>query len=240
MALTAMPVRSAVSRGLSVIAPKSRCAQATTAFGSTLSFLEQRPTRSSALFYSATRKFDDKLDFSRGDHIQVEIVRFGRLGASVEVIARSHREEDLINEDEPAIAEGLILQKEIHYFREKRNGLDVIVGEILPAFVENVREVPVMRRGEEMSGEIRTKLDICLRPPGGVAKAMGLAEEIMEKLQESPDGFINVGDKSSPGDINKMFPGASKGAFKKAVSLLFKNGKVIPSPDRVSLASKSK
>lgn len=257
-----LPGRSApMNKGLGAIISSRWCApyaylssrsrRQATATGST-SFLTQRgptrsstllygPTRSSTLLYSTARKSDDLLGFTRGDRIQVEVVRFGRLGASVDVIARSHNEEDLIGEDEPAIAEGLILQKEIHYFREKRDGLDVIVGEILPAFVENVRDVPVMRRGEEMSGEeLRTKLDISLRPPGGVAKAMGLAEEIMDKLQESSDGCITVGDKSSPDEINKMFPGASKGAFKKAVSLLFKQGKAIPSPDRVSLTNKEK
>jgi len=56
--------------------------------------------------------------FHRGDKIQVEVVQFGRLGASVEVIGHnSHLEKDLIPEGQEPLGYGLILQKEIKYFR---------------------------------------------------------------------------------------------------------------------------
>ena len=187
--------------------------------------------------FSSVQKNDADFGFSRGDPVQVEVVRFGKLGASVDVISRSHDEDDIIADDEEALATGLILQREIKYFREAR-GFDVVTGEILPAFVENVRELPVMKGGSIVPDQFRKSLDICLRPVGGAAKAQALSDVIMEKLLGSPDGYILVGDKSHPEDIAKLFPGSSKGAFKKAVSLLFKEGKVVPSPDRTTLVQK--
>merc|ERR1712194_171227 len=100
--------------------------------------------------------------------------------------------------------------------------------EVLPAYFENAREV-VNDDGEE---EVR--LDISLRPPGGKAKAEDLGEQILGKLKEL-DGLLDVGDKSTPEEINEAFPGASKSAFKKAVSNLYRRGLVSPGPKSTSL-----
>uniref|UniRef100_A0A7S2WIB0 Conserved virulence factor B-like winged helix domain-containing protein n=1 Tax=Eucampia antarctica TaxID=49252 RepID=A0A7S2WIB0_9STRA len=161
-------------------------------------------------------------DFSRGDKIQVEVTRFGVLGASVEVIAhKSHEEDDVIPESEPPLGVGLILQREIHYFRSARDGVDVIAGEILPAYVEKVRD--------------DGKLDISFRIPGGKGKAEDLATVIMETLKSAEDGVVSVGDKSTPEAINRMFPGSSKASFKRAVAFLYKKKLVKPGPDSTTL-----
>jgi len=153
------------------------------------------------------------LRFLRGDLIQVEVVRFGPLGASVEIIAhKSHEEKDLIPQDEEPIGYGLILQKEIGYFRSGRGGVDVVNGEILPAYVERVRD--------------DGKVDITLRRPGGKGKAEDLSIIILEALQKN--GEVDVGDKSSPGEINAVFPGTSKASFKRAVAALYKKKLVQP------------
>jgi Uncharacterized protein conserved in bacteria len=152
--------------------------------------------------------------FRKGNPIQVEVTRFGPLGASVEVIARSHREEDLIAPGETPLGYGLILQKEISYFRSGRGGLDVVLGEILPAYVDWVRD--------------DGKIDVSLRKPGGKGKAEDLGKVILEKIREAKNGEIEVGDKSSPDDISKVFPGASKAQFKRAVASLYKRGLVEP------------
>lgn len=154
--------------------------------------------------------------FRKGNPIQVEVTRFGPLGASVEVIARSHREEDLIAPGETPLGYGLILQKEISYFRAGRGGLDVVLGEILPAYVDWVRD--------------DGKIDVSLRKPGGKGKAEDLGKVILEKIREAKNGEIEVGDKSSPDDISKVFPGASKAQFKRAVAALYKRGLVEPGP----------
>lgn len=165
----------------------------------------------------------DTPNFQRYDKIQAEVVRFGTLGASVEVIGLGHEEENCIGEEEPALGLGLILQREIQYFRSGRGGLDVIVGEVLPAYVERVRD--------------DGRLDISLRDPGGRGKSESIGGVIMAKLRETEDGTLDVGDKSTPDEINAAFPGTSKGAFKKAVAALYKKGLVQPDKYTISLMS---
>ena len=169
-------------------------------------------------FYS-----DEKIvDFRRGDKIQVEVTRFGYLGASVDVIAHlSHDDKDLIPESEPPLGMGLILQKEIQYFRDARDGLDVVTGEILPAYIEKVRE--------------DGKLNISLRVPGGKGKAEDLATIVLEKLKSTEDGSLPIGDKSTPGEISRIFPGSSKASFKRAVAFLYKRGLVKPGTNSINL-----
>lgn len=169
--------------------------------------------------------------FKKGDQIMVEVIFFGPLGASVDVVAHdTHDPSECIPQDEPALGRGMILQREIDYFRRGRGGIDVVKYEILPAYVENVRE----EEFEDEDGELEVRLDISLRPPGGKKKAEELAEQVLQKLKDS-DGVLNVGDKSSPGEINEVFPGASKSAFKKAVSGLYRRGLVSPGPNSISL-----
>lgn len=169
--------------------------------------------------------------FRRGDKIQVEVISFGPLGASVDVIAhKSHDPSDCIPPDEPALGRGMVLQREINYFRRGRGGVDIVKYETLPAYVEKVRE-----QAFEDGNEVEVRLDVSLRPPGGKAKAVDLGEQILQKLQDSDSGILEVGDKSSPEEINEIFPGASKSAFKKGVSALFKRGLVKPGPNSVTL-----
>lgn len=153
--------------------------------------------------------------FRKGDLIQVEVVRFGPLGASVEIVSHnSHAEEDLLPEDDEPLGYGLILQSEIAYFRAARRGVDVVKGEILPAYVD----------WERNDG----KVDITLRKPGGKGKAEDLGNIILEKLKESESNEIPIGDKSTPESINQLIPGASKASFKRAVASLYKKKLVQP------------
>lgn len=175
-------------------------------------------------FMSSISQPPSNNNFKRGDSVQVEVLNFGPLGASVEIVGLGHSEENLISETEPPLGEGLVLQREIHYFRQARNNVDVVLGEVLPAYVEKVRD--------------DGKLDICLRTPGGKAKADQVGKMILERLEWAPNGKLQIGDKSSPELIGKEFPGVSKGAFKKAVSALYKKGLVQPGPDSIELMDK--
>lgn len=167
--------------------------------------------------------------FKKGEPVMAEVIYFGPLGASVDVVAHnSHDPSDCIPQDEPALGRGMILQREINYFRRGRGDVDVVKFEVLPAYVENIRE----ELNED--GEVEVRLDISLRPPGGKAKAEELGEQILRVLKEL-DRPLSVGDKSSPGEINEVFPGASKSAFKKAVSGLYRRGLVNPGPTSISL-----
>ena len=77
------------------------------------------------------------------------------------------------------------------------------------------------------------RMDIGLRAYGGQAKSENLGEIILAALAEH--GSLEIGDKSSPEAISEMFPGTSKSAFKKAVSMLYRQGKVQPGPQSISL-----
>jgi predicted RNA-binding protein (virulence factor B family) len=162
--------------------------------------------------------------FNVGDPIQVEVISFGPLGASVSVVGLGH-DGELVHVDGEPYAYGLILQKEIAYFRQARDNVDVVRGEVLPAYVQKVR----LEDG---------KLDIGLRAFGGKAKADQINDQILKKLEASSDGTLPVGDKSTPVEINYEFPGVSKAVFKKAVGALYKKGLVAPSPNSISLIKK--
>ena len=61
--------------------------------------------------------------FKPGHKIQVEVISFGPMGASVDVVAESHNPDDVIAEDAEPLGRGLILQKEISYFRQRRDNV---------------------------------------------------------------------------------------------------------------------
>lgn len=71
-------------------------------------------------------------------------------------------------------------------------------------------------------GKVREdeKIDLVLQKPG-YEKVEGLSGEILEKLKAS-NGFLPVGDKSSPEQIYSLFK-ISKKNFKKAIGSLYKN-----------------
>jgi hypothetical protein len=171
----------------------------------------------------------EPLALQRGDKIVVEVINFGKLGASVKVIGRGALDDDANwmgrqqqHQQPIELGRGLILQKEIHYFRLARGGIDIVRGEILPAYVENIRD--------------DGKIDISLRPPGGMAKSRDVSATILDLLRQSDNGILTIGDKSSPEEINAILPGTSKLAFKKAVSALYKQKKIMIQPTSITLA----
>lgn len=139
----------------------------------------------------------------------------------VEVIGLGHdKNVPLIDVDEEPYAYGLILQSKISYFRQARDNVDVVRGEILPAYIQKVRE--------------DGKVNVGLRAFGGKGKADDISAQILEKLK-AEGGMLQVGDKSSPQEINKEFPGVSKSSFKKAVGALYKKGLIQPSAESITL-----
>jgi len=163
-------------------------------------------------------------EFKIGDKVLAEVIFFGPLGASVDIVAHgSHSLDECIPQDEPALGRGIVYQKEINYFRRSRGMVDVVRDEILPGYVEKIRHGDF-----EHNGEYETRLDVSLRPIGGKAKALELGPLIVELLKDSPDGTLDIGDKSKPEEIDALLPGTSKAAFKRAVSALFKQGVVKP------------
>lgn len=168
-----------------------------------------------------------KHKFRPGDKIQVEVTSFGPLGASVDVVGLSHDPDSvLLDTSAPAYATGLILQKEIQYFRRQRQNLDVVRGELLPAYVEYVRP---------QDG----KLNIALRPLGYNAQVIESPwmNQVLQTLKDNR-GVLPVGDKSTPEAIQEYFPGLSKSVFKKVIAHLYKNQQVKPYPDKIVLTNR--
>lgn len=158
--------------------------------------------------------------FYPGTPVMVEVTGFGSKGAGVDIIGSSHDEESIVDEDDPPLGQGILLQHEIEYFRQARDGLDVVAGEVLPAYIE--------KRNEETG-----YYALCLRQYGGKLKTESVGAQIMKRL-ESGQG-VPVGDKSHPDAIAELFPGVSKGSFKKAVAALYKQRKARPGDHAVQL-----
>eukprot|EP01038_Epipyxis_sp_PR26KG_P012002 gene12002-16069_t len=136
--------------------------------------------------------------FSAGQKVRVKVTQFGPMGASV-----------MINDGE---GYGLIIQKEIALFRDKREGIDVLMGEELDGYVARIRD--------------DLKIDVSLRPIGN-DRYVETTFMVLDALQVCPDGKIPLGDKSSPEDVSHYFHGLSKKDFKSALGKLFKQGAIL-------------
>ena len=98
----------------------SWCALATTprvslAFGGQLTHRLSNPSGSSTSLLFSSMYSTDSESFrpKRGDKIQVEVISFGPLGASVVVVGKGHEQSNLIAADDEPLGSGLISQKEI-------------------------------------------------------------------------------------------------------------------------------
>lgn len=178
--------------------------------------------------------------FMRGQQVKVEVISFGPLGASVVVVDDNHNSikyDDLYDihngstDTKNSISDansdrrirGLILQREISMFRDKRDGLDVIVGEQLDGFIEKIRD--------------DNKLNISLRPLDRLRIEM-VREIILDTIEIN--NIIPIGDKSTPEEISSYFHGISKRDYKNAVGSLYKDGIVKPGPFETELIPEEK
>ena len=91
--------------------------------------------------------------------------------------------------------------------------------------------------GEQLTGYIKSiradrKIDLSLQARGKDAKD-SLAEKILADLQRR-GGTSYLTDKSEPDDIYKVFQ-VSKGNYKNALSLLYKQRKILIEKDKITL-----
>ena len=152
-----------------------------------------------------------------GDEIKVRVLSFGPLGASV--VINENNLDGMSFENDLLPIEGLITQFEIGLFREARS-MDIVVGDTLSAYVNNIRE--------------DGKIDVGLRPPLR-NRISATKEKILEALKAAPDGVLPFGDKSDPELIRDWLPGVSKKQFKDAVGGLRREGIVNHYPQRIEL-----
>ena len=102
---------------------------------------------------------------------------------------------------------GLVLQQDIVYWRAT-HGAEPQVGQALPAFVESVRP--------------DGRINVSLRPVGfnKIENARSTLLKALEAApEEGPRGLrvLPLGDRSTPDEVWRLFPGMSKGYFKHAV-----------------------
>jgi predicted RNA-binding protein (virulence factor B family) len=93
------------------------------------------------------------------------------------------------------------------------------IGDVRDAYVKAVREVD-------------GKVAVSLRPQGYKA-VLSEADRLLEKVKAS-GGSLAVSDKSTPEEIHKLF-GLSKGAFKRLIGALYRDGRIVIDPDRIRL-----
>lgn len=79
------------------------------------------------------------------------------------------------------------------------------------------------------------KIAVSLRPQG-LKAVLGERDRVLEALNAA-GGMLPVSDKSSPEQIQALF-GLSKGAFKKLIGSLYKEGKIAIEAERIRLAGK--
>ncbi|HWD39320.1 MAG TPA: S1-like domain-containing RNA-binding protein [Fimbriimonas sp.] len=95
---------------------------------------------------------------------------------------------------------------------------DLEPGDVRPAYVKQVRE----------DGRVA----VSLRPQGYEA-VLGERERILEALKRE-GGVLPVSDKSSPEEIQRRF-GLSKGAFKKLIGTMYREGEITIGSDSIRL-----
>ena len=97
------------------------------------------------------------------------------------------------------------------------------------------------KRGQRIGGFINQVridglVDLSLEPPG-YRRIGGAAEKILQRLHDTPDGFLALHDKSDPQEIRDRL-GISKKVFKQAIGGLFKQGDLTIGKDGLRLTGK--
>lgn len=83
--------------------------------------------------------------------------------------------------------------------------------------------------------KVRDDGKIDLTPGGRTDLRMEeLANNILDRLRSTPEGTIDIGDKSSPEKIDRMFK-CSKKDFKRAIGLLYRHRSIALADDRITL-----
>ncbi len=95
-----------------------------------------------------------------------------------------------------------------------------------------------LQYGESLRGFIKAirpdrKLDLSLQPPAAAGKP-ALAEQILARLQ-AEGGVSRLTDKSPPEEIYRAYS-VSKGNYKNALSLLYKERRILIEKDHIRLA----
>ena len=114
----------------------------------------------------------------------------------------------LINEE----YDGLLFRSEV--FQDLEENMEVV------GYIKKIRE--------------DGKIDVSLRPQGFRNVIDADVDKVLEKLNNSREGFLLLTDKSSPDSI-RFHMKMSKKAFKKAVGNLYRQKLIVIKEDRIEL-----
>jgi predicted RNA-binding protein (virulence factor B family) len=100
-----------------------------------------------------------------------------------------------------------------------------------------------LEEGMEVTGYIKYiredgKIDVSLRPQGFLNVIDTDAKKVLDKLKESPEGYILVTDKSAPDSI-RFHLNMSKKSYKKALGNLYKQKLIVITEDRIELLDRN-
>ncbi|MEM6516524.1 MAG: S1-like domain-containing RNA-binding protein [Bacteroidota bacterium] len=117
-------------------------------------------------------------------------------------------------------------------------GMNVIVNKKHHGLIFNDNIFKDLNIGDVLKGYIKkirpdNKLDVALGKVG-YRKIEPNADNVMEKLQQSDDGFLPLNDKSSPEEIRLTLE-MSKKTFKKAIGTLYKQRIITIADDGIYL-----
>jgi hypothetical protein len=112
--------------------------------------------------------------------------------------------------------EGLLYRNEV--FTDLEENMEVT------GYIKNIRE--------------DGKIDVSLRPQGFLNVIDTDARKVLDKLKESPQGYILVTDKSAPDSI-RFHLNMSKKSYKKALGNLYKQKLILITKDRIELLDKN-
>jgi hypothetical protein len=132
---------------------------------------------------------------------------------------------------------------EVHLIIEQESplGYTVLINEQHEGLLYKNEVFTPVEENMEVTGFIKNiredgKIDVSLRPQGYLNLIDNDTAVVLEKLNQSPEGFIMITDKSSPAVIKDHF-NLSKKSFKKAVGSLYKEKKIVIKSDRIELVN---
>lgn len=140
---------------------------------------------------------------------------------------------DFLKTDSPYQAEDIV--KGIVYGRNPKYGVFVAVDQLYNAMIPHKEVTRNLHIGDLVECRVLGiredgKMDLSLRAKGYVQMDVD-SEIIMNKLNAN-DGFLPYHDKSSPDELREEF-GMSKNEFKRAVGRLYKNRKIMITPEGI-------
>ena len=168
------------------------------------------------------------LESGRHECVLVYMDNSGRLAASSRL---DHHLPETANDYRPWQSASLLL------YQRTDLGIKAVVDNRAIGLLYKDEIFKSVRLGETHTGFIKRlrqdgRIDLALQPPGKQMQP-DLTEEIMAYLNDN-NGVCMLSDKSSPEAIQAIFQ-VSKKNYKKAISTLYKQRRILITPDRITL-----